>query len=246
MRRAFLANVCRSLLIAGAALLTGAAAAQSPPSQPKAKSMDILLVGASGMIGSRILAEAVSRGHHVVAAARRPEKIRTSANVKAIKLDATDASALTAAAKDVDAIVIATSPRGGGDPIQEATAVGDAAIAAANATGKRLLVIGGAGSLKTPDGKSVADTLPASYRGEALAMRGVLESLKASGTTWTFFSPAMSIAPGKKTGKYRVGTDTVLSNDKGESKISAEDFSNAVVDELESPKHLKGQMTVAY
>ena len=236
MRRAFLA------LITGL-VVTGIASAQSGA---PAKPLKILLVGASGMIGSRIQAEAASRGHQVTAASRHPEKIKSAANVKAIKLDATDVAAFTAAAKDVDVIVSATSPRGGGDPIKEAKGVGDAAIAAAKASGKRLFVVGGAGSLKTPDGKSVADTLPAAYRGEALGMRGVLESLETSGVSWTFFSPAMSIAPGKRTGVYQVGTDTVLFNAKGESRISAEDFAKAVVDELEAPKHVNGQMTVAY
>jgi putative NADH-flavin reductase len=107
-------------------------------------------------------------------------------------------------------------------------------------------VVGGAGSLKTADGKSVADTLPAAYRGEALAMRGVLESLKTSGTDWTFFSPAMSIAPGQKTGKFRLGTDTVIADDNGNSKISAEDFAVALVNELETPKYHRSQMTIGY
>ncbi|MEJ1964089.1 MAG: NAD(P)H-binding protein [Gammaproteobacteria bacterium] len=208
--------------------------------------MNILLVGASGMIGSRILAEATSRGHHVVAAARHPEKITAGANIKAVKLDATDTAALTALAKDADVIVMATSPRSGGDPVQEAKALGDAAIAAAKATGKRLFVVGGAGSLKTADGKSVADTLPAAYRGEALGMRGVLDSLKASDVSWTFFSPAMTIRPGTKTGRYRLGTSTVVANDKGVSQISAEDFAQALVNELESPQYLKSQMTIGY
>ena len=245
MRQSFVTMFIRSLCVAGLALLTSAASAQAP--QPsKAKPMNILLVGASGMIGSRILAEATSRGHHVTAAARHPEKIAAGANVKAVKLDATDEAALTALAKDADVIVTATSPRGGGDPIQEAKAVGDAAIGAAKATGKRLFVVGGAGSLKTAEGKSVADTLPAAYRGEALGMRGVLDSLKASDVSWTFFSPAMSIAPGQKTGKYRLGTSTVIANDKGVSRISAEDFAHALVDELENPKYLKSQMTIGY
>ena len=243
MRQSFVTTVIRPLCVASLALLASVASAQAP--QPsKAKSLNILLVGASGMIGSRILAEATSRGHHVTAAARHPEKITAGANVKAVKLDATDKAALTALAKDADVIV--TSPRGGGDPIQEAKAVGDAAIAAAQATGKRLFVVGGAGSLKTADGKSVADTLPAAYRGEALGMRGVLDSLKASDVSWTFFSPAMSIAPGPKTGKYRLGTGTVIANDKGVSRISAEDFAQALVNELENPKYLKSQMTIGY
>jgi putative NADH-flavin reductase len=73
----------------------------------------------------------------------------------------------------------------------------------------------------------------------------VLELLKASGTNWTYFSPALTIAPGQRSGNYRLGTDTVLTNDKGESKMSAEDFALAVLDELEAPKHLKSQMTSA-
>jgi hypothetical protein len=233
----------RSVLVAGIALLTGVASAQSAQTE---RPMKILVVGGSGMIGSRITAEAASRGHYVVAAARHPEKIESGAYVKAVKLDATDKVALIALAKDADVIVSATSPRGGGDPVQEAKGVGEAVIAAGKATGKRIFVVGGAGSLKKPDGTYVSDGMKGGpYIGEALGMRGVLELLKASGTNWTYFSPALSIAPGKRSGDYRLGTDTVLTNDKGESKISAEDFAKAVIDELETPRHLKSQMTIA-
>lgn len=208
--------------------------------------MNILLVGANGMIGSRILAEATSRGHHVIATSRHPEKIASGPNVQAEKLDATDRTAFIAVARQADVIVMATSPRGGGDPVQEAKAVGDSAIAVAQATGKRLVVVGGAGSLKLPDGRMVVDTLPAAYRGEALGMRGVLNSLEASDVDWTFFSPAMTIRPGTRTGKYRLGTTTVLSDAKGDSRISAEDFADALVSELEKPAHRRAQMTIAY
>jgi putative NADH-flavin reductase len=208
--------------------------------------MNILLVGANGMIGSRILAEATSRGDHVIAASRHPEKIASGQNVEAVKLDATDRNAFASVARKADVIVMATSPRGGGDPIQEAKALGDSAIAVARATGKRLVVVGGAGSLSLPDGHSVADTLPAAYRGEALGMRGVLESLKASDVDWTFFSPAMSISPGTRTGTYRLGTTTVLTDAKGASRISAEDYADALVNELEKPAHRRAQMTISY
>jgi putative NADH-flavin reductase len=228
-----------------ATLLAGVALAQ-PPQATGVKTLNILLVGANGMIGSRILAEAVSRGDHVIAASRHPEKIAAGPNVQAVKLDATDREAFTALARKADVIVMATSPRGGGDPAKEANAVGDSAIAVAQATGKRLVVVGGAGSLKLPDGRSVADTLPAAYSGEALAMRGVLDSLKASQVDWTFFSPAMSIRPGTRTGKYQLGTTTVLTDQKGESRISAEDYAAALVNELEKPAHRRGQMTIAY
>jgi len=208
--------------------------------------VNILLVGASGMIGSRVLAEAVSRGHQVTAAARRPERIAAGPKVIPVKLDATDTQALAALARNADVIVTATSPRGGGDPAQEARTVGDAAIAAARASGRRLFVVGGAGSLNLPDGRPLAETLPDAYRPEALAMRGVLNALKASDVDWTFFSPAAMIAPGAKAGGYRLGTSTLLSNAAGESRISAEDYADALVNEIEQPAHRRSQMTIAY
>ena len=208
--------------------------------------LNVLVVGASGMIGSRILNEASSRGHCVVGASRNPEKIAKGPNVKAVKLDATDVKAFTALAKKADVIVTSTSPRGGGDPIAEAKAVGDAAIATAKASSKRLVVVGGAGSLNLPNGTPLVDTLPKQYQGEARGMRGVLDSLKASEIDWTFFSPAASISPGTRTGKYRLGTTTLLSDAKGDSKISAEDFADALVNELEKPAHRRSQMTIAY
>jgi putative NADH-flavin reductase len=208
--------------------------------------LKILLVGATGMIGSRVLAEATSRGHEVTAVTRHPDKIATGPNVRAVGLDATDPKALAALARNADVLVTATSPRGGGDPAQEARAVGDSAISAAREAGRRLFVVGGAGSLNLPDGRPLAETLPDAYRGEALAMRGVLNSLKASDVDWTFFSPAAMISPGAKTGTYRLGTTTLLSNEAGESRISAEDYADALVNELERPAHRRGQMTIAY
>jgi uncharacterized protein len=245
MRSSFIAQALRPLVVATLALFATAVSAQTPPA--KTKPLNILVVGASGMIGSRIVAEAASRGHHVTAAARHPEKIAKAANVTAVQLDATDKAALTTLAKNADAIVMATSPRSTGNPVAEAKAVGDAGIAAAKATGKRLFIIGGAASLNTAEGKPLMDTLPAAYRtGEPLAMRNVLDTLKTTDIPWTFFSPAMSISPGKKTGQYRLGTSTVITDAKGQSKISAEDFADAVVNELETPKHLKSQMTIGY
>jgi putative NADH-flavin reductase len=87
--------------------------------------------------------------------------------------------------------------------------------------------------------------LPDAYRPEALAMRGVLNSLRASDIDWTFFSPAAMISPGTKTGKYRLGTTTLLSNDSGESRISTEDYADALVNELEQPAYRRSQMTIA-
>ena len=97
-----------------------------------------------------------------------------------------------------------------------------------------------------PDGRRVVDTLPKAYQGEALAMRGILDSLKASDIDWTFFSPSMSISPGTHTGNYRLGTTTLLTDAKGESRISTEDYADALVGELEMPAHSRSQMTIAY
>ncbi len=208
--------------------------------------MKILVVGGSGMVGSRVVAEAAGRGHEVIAGARNPEKIAATDNVSAVKVDATSADSIAQAAQDVDAIVISVSPRNGGDPITEASEVGDAAIAAANTTGKRLVYVGGAGSLLLPDGNPVAETLPDEYRGEALGMRGVRDKLQASTLNWTFFSPAAMIQPGEKTGSYRLGTTSLMFNEKGESSISAEDYADALVNELENPAHKGEQFTIAY
>jgi putative NADH-flavin reductase len=233
-----------AVLATAAATLQPAGAQTAPKTEHKPPS--ILLVGASGMIGSRILKEATARGHYVIAASRHPEKIAAGPNIRPVKLDATDEKAFEAEAKHADVIVLATSPRGGGDPLVEAKAVSDAAIATARATHKRLVVVGGAGSLNYPDGRRVVDTLPDAYRAEALAMRNFLDTLKASDINWTFFSPAFSIAPGAHTGKYRVGTTTLLADAKGDSRISAEDYADALVNELEKPAHVRAQMTVAY
>ncbi len=233
-------------LLATIVLATQTGGAQTSP-QAAHKPPTILLVGASGMIGSRILKEAASRGHYVLAAARHPEKITSGPNIHPTKLDATDEKAFIESAQHADVIVLATSPRGSGDPVAQANAVANAAIATARATHKRLVVVGGAGSLNLPDGRRVVDTLPPDYQAEARAMRGVLDTLKkTSDIDWTFFSPPMSIAPGDHTGKYRLGTTLLLTDEKGASRISAEDYADALVNELERPAHVRSQMTVAY
>jgi putative NADH-flavin reductase len=208
--------------------------------------MNILLVGASGMIGSRILAEAERRGHAVLAAARKPEKIRTNGKTRTAKLDASNGKAVAELAKEADVIVLAASPRSTGDARKEANTLGDAAIEAAKSANKRLFVVGGAGSLTTPDGKPIAETLPDIYRNEALGMRDVRDKLKASNLNWTFFSPPALIQPGEHTGKYRLGTTTILLDEKGESRISAEDYADAALNEIEKPKHERSQFTAAY
>lgn len=208
--------------------------------------MHILLIGASGNIGGRILNEATARGHHVVATARKPEKIEGTGSLTTVALDVLDVDAACALARDADVIVSALSPRRGGDPMAVATALGKALIEVAQRTAKRLVVVGGAGSLVFPDGSPVAETLPEFIRPESMAMRSVRDALKASDVDWTFFSPAALIFPGERTGRFRLGTTTMLFDEKNESRISGEDYAMALVDELERPAHRRSQMTIAY
>lgn len=208
--------------------------------------MKILVVGGSGMVGSRIVAEAAARGHQVVAGARHPEKIAASNNVSAVTIDATSADSIAQAATDADVIVMTVSPRNGGDPVLEANTVGDAAMAAAKNTGKRLVYVGGAGSLLLPDGSPVAETLPDEYRSEALGMRDVRDKLRASDLDWTVICPPAMIQPGEKKGNYRLGTIDLMFDANGESAISAEDYADALVNELEAPAHIRAQFTLAY
>lgn len=208
--------------------------------------MNILLIGASGMVGSRILDEAVSRGHNVTAAARTPGKIKAGPNVKAVALDAMDPPAVAGAAKGADVIIGATSPRSTGDAVAEMEAIGKGLIAGANASGARLVVVGGAGSLNYPNGTPVLPSLPEAVRPEALAMKRLLDVLAESDLDWTFFAPPLVIAPGEKTGKFRLGETTLIKDDAGNSRISAEDFAVALMDEVERPAHRRKVFTIAY
>ena len=208
--------------------------------------MKIFLLGASGMIGSRVLSEATSRGHEVIAAARHPDKIVAGKGVTAVKADLSDAATLAKSAAAADVIVSAVSPRNGGDPVDEARAIGKAVMAAAKSSGKRLVMVGGAGSLNLPDGSPLLPHIPDIYRPEATGFKAIYEALKASDLDWTFFSPAAMIQPGERTGKFRLGKDVLVSAADGQSTISAEDYAIALVDELEKPANRKSIMTIGY
>jgi len=211
--------------------------------------MKIALIGASGFVGGAVLKEATSRGHEVSAIVRSPEKVATHDGVNAVKADVTDAGALKAAISDSD-IVISAFNGGWGDPdIYAKHLAGSKAIAAAaKAAGKRVIIVGGAGSLEI-DGKQLVDgpDFPAAYRDGALAARDALSALRnESGLDWSFVSPAIHLAPGKRTGKFRVGGDQPVFDANGESRISVEDLAVAIVDEAVSPKHIGKRFTAGY
>jgi uncharacterized protein len=209
--------------------------------------MNVVLFGASGMIGSRVLNELVSRGHTVIAAARNPEKIAASAGVTVVQADADDPESVAAAADGAKAAVCAIAPPH--DNPDAFTGIITSLMDGLSRAGvKRLIVVGGAGSLEVATGIQLVDTpeFPAQWLSIARAHREVLPLLKASRFEWSYFSPAAMIQPGERTGVYRLGGKDLLTDRNGESKISAEDYAVALVDELERPRRVHQQFTIAY
>ena len=209
--------------------------------------MKVVLFGASGMIGSRVLTELVSRGHAVTAIARHPEKISAAAGVTVATGDVNNAPSVAATSKGADAVVSAIAPPHE-NPEAIVSAYGSLLKGLGTAGVKRLIVVGGAGSLEVAPGVQLVDTpeFPAAWLGIARAHRDVLPVLKESEFDWTYFSPAALIQPGERTGKFRLGTTRLVATENGESKISVEDYAVALVDELETSKHVRQQFTVAY
>ncbi|TPN84957.1 NAD(P)-dependent oxidoreductase [Mesorhizobium sp. CU2] len=202
--------------------------------------MKIALIGASGQVGSRLLKELSDRGHSITAIARNPEKIAALPGVTAVKGDVFDKDGLVALIKGHDA-VISSVHFTASDP--------DTLIAAARASGvKRYLVVGGAGSLEVAPGKRLVDTpeFPAIYKAEAQKGADFLDTLRTvSDLDWTFLSPSALFVAGERTSMYRLGKDTLLTNDKG-SSISFEDYAIVMADEIENPKHVRQRFTVGY
>lgn len=203
--------------------------------------MKIALIGATGMAGSRILEELVSRGHYVKAIARNTHKVPDTERVLSVDIDLNDHDALVAELKGQDA-VISSVPFQGLDANALINSVRDSKI-------KRYIVVGGAGSLNVPN-QNVrlldTDDFPEAYKPEAEAAVHFLDKLKqVDDIDWTFISPAAEFGPGKRTGEFRLGKDELIVSKDG-SKISAEDFAIALCDELENNNHIQQRFTVGY
>lgn len=202
--------------------------------------MKVALIGASGQAGSRLLAELTRRGHQVTGIARHPEKIAASPGVVARKGDVFDKAGIVALIKGHDA-VISSVHFTASDPKILIEAVRESGV-------KRYFVVGGAGSLEVAPGVKLIDTpqFPAAYKAEASKGGEFLELLrKENDLEWTFLSPSAMFVAGERTGKFRLGKDQLLTNEKG-SSISFEDFAIAAVDELEKPAHVRQRFTVGY
>lgn len=202
----------------------------------------VALIGASGAAGSRIHQELAHRGHAVTGIARHPEKVAALPHTRTVQADVHDAAALAQVLRGHDAVVSAVHFTAS-DP--------QALIDAVRAAGvRRYLVVGGAGSLEVAPGQRLVDQpgFPAAYHAEASKGADFLALLRQSAPDleWTFLSPSALFVPGERTGRFRLGTDQLLTAADGNSSISFEDYAVALVDELEKPAHIRSRFTVGY
>jgi putative NADH-flavin reductase len=211
--------------------------------------MRLLLYGATGKVGQRILAEAARRGHEVTAAARNPDRVQAFPGLTLRQGDVLDTDSVVGLAARQDAIVSAVGPGHAGDPsflVEAARSL----ISAAERTGARVIVLGGAACAEDEPGLLPVDTtdFAATWKGLVPAHRDALGLYRAAppSVDWTYVSPAATVELGERTGRYRTGGDRLVVDDQGRSRISAEDLAAAILDEIEQPQHRRERFTVAY
>ena len=212
--------------------------------------MKIALIGASGFVGSAILDEAVSRGHHVTAIVRDTSKVAPHPQITTVAVDAQDPQALADVLRGHDRVISAYNPGWTAPDIYDQYLKGASAIVeAAKAAHSWLLVVGGAGSLEIAPGVQLVDTpdFPAEWKQGALAARDGLTALRREAALdWRFVSPPVFLEPGEKRGGYRLGGDQVLFSGDKPAGITVGDLANAVLNEAEQPAHLRQRFTLGY
>ena len=213
--------------------------------------MKIALIGATGYVGAPLLQEALIRGHQVTALVRHPQKLSAHPQLTAVEADVHDSAALAKQLRGHDAVISAFNPGWGVADIREQFIAGSHSIIAASkqAGVKRLLVVGGAGSLYVAPGVQLIDTpdFPAEYKEGAEGARQALNMLREEAQLeWTFLSPAALLVPGPRTGKFRLGRDELLMNGDEPGRISVADLAVALIDETERPQHIRQRFTLAY
>ena len=209
--------------------------------------MNVVVYGATGNSGSEIVRELLARGHKVTGVARNAEKLKDLPGVTAKTDDLSNVDAVAAIIKGADVVVSAYQPPADNtDKLIDVTKLQIEAVKKAG--GPRFLVVGGAGQLEVAPGVTLIKSgyLPAEYIPIATSHEKAAQVLKGSEINWTYIAPAAYFVPGERTGKYRTGTNTLVSDEKGESKISFADYAIALVDEIEKPKHARGLFSVGY
>lgn len=213
----------------------------TPDRAAPAPSQTVAVIGISGRVGSRIADELLARGHRVTGIARDPKAVSPRDGLTMQRADATQAAELMSLLPGHDAVMLA---------VRYATTDGPSLIAALKAGSvKRLLVVGGAGSLDVAPGQRLLDTptFPPAFLDEARAAAAFLDELRHEPRLdWTVLSPPAELAPGRRTGAFRLGGDALVVDQSGRSRVSMEDFAVAMVDELERPRHHRARFTVGY
>lgn len=214
---------------------------------------NVVLIGASGFVGTAILNELLNRGYRVTAIVRNPGKISVSSpNLTVVEADISDTNALIEACKGKDAVISAYNPGWSNPNIYEEILKNYPLIldAVKKSGVKRMLFVGGAGTLYYAPGKRVMDSgaIPAELIGGVKSLgEFYLNTLsREKEIDWVFFSPASMLEPGKRTGKFRLGKDDLIVDEKGKSHISVEDYAMAMVDELEQGNHHRERFTIGY
>lgn len=214
---------------------------------------NVVLIGASGFVGSAILNEALNRGFRVKAVVRNPEKIKTvHENLTVKKADMSSLDEVYEVCKGADAVISAYNPGWSNPNIYEETIeVYLTIIDGVKKAGiNRFLMVGGAGSLfiapglRLMDSGEVPDAIMPGVK--ALAEFYLHFLKKEKEVDWVFFSPAADLAPGVRTGRYRLGKDDMIVDLVGNSHISVEDYAAAMIDELETPAHHQERFTIGY
>lgn len=198
--------------------------------------MKIAIIGATGMIGSRLVTETTRRGHAVTAVSRSAAACDFD-TIRAVTADATNPAAMRALAREHDVLVLATRPAPGDEhTVREPVRT---VLAAAHESRRRVYIVGGSAPLRHPHGAGrVIDDphfIPAEWRQVARASVEQHEECLRSAADWVYLSPPALIEPGECTGLYVLGRDTLLVDDSGASRISAEDFAVMIADQLEAP-----------
>ena len=213
----------------------------------------IVLIGASGFVGTAILKEALDRGHQVTAVVRHPDRITAvHKNLEVKQGDVSVIDVVTELCRNADAVISAYNPGWKNPDIaEETTRVYATILEGIRRSGvKRFQVVGGAASLFISPGKRLMDAgvMPESFLPAVRALAGFYlnDLITEKNIDWVFFSPAVNLEPGMRTGKFRLGKDDIILNEKGESRISVQDYAAAMVDELEKPAHHRERFTIGY
>jgi putative NADH-flavin reductase len=214
--------------------------------------MRIAIIGASGWVGGAILREALARGHAVTAVGRDPVRLMDLPPSARATADIYDVPSVREAVAGHEAVVASVVDRQAGDTAVIPAAAKTLLRALPEVGIKRLVFVGGGGSLEPVPGSRIVDLpdFPAEYKPEALAQAEALEILRSSvgKVHWTYVSPPpVDFVSGDKIGSYRVQEgDAVLTDEEGRSRISSGDFASGIVDELEIPRFMGKRITLAY